>query len=126
MFKKLLPLLIMVPITMFASGCVEGETVESPVLSYDQSLKNGNGNGPVDCSLVLCYAVECPEGTSRHYTPSNCCGTCIPDSNNPDEGSCKNAQQCENAGLIHIQCVGSWSCDAGKCAYTCDTTAVTE
>lgn len=34
------------------------------------------------------------------------------------EGECRTPQDCE--GLIHIMCVGSWSCENGKCVYNCD------
>lgn len=98
------------------TGC-EGEVVEGPTLSYDQDLRT-TGAGHTDCSTVYCIAVECPEGFERHYTPNDCCGTCKP-INPSTEGYCNTASQCE--GLVHIQCVGDWTCEANACTYTCDT-----
>lgn len=75
------------------------------------------------CKLVLCAAVECPLGQHRQFTPGRCCGICVPDGPPaPADGGCKTAQDCE--GLIHIMCVGQWSCNAGECEYNCTTSTL--
>lgn len=84
---------------------------------------NGNGNAGA-CELVRCMQVECPEG-QRYREPNNgnCCGTCVgPEPAPVDEGYCEVPSDCD--GLIHIMCVGSWSCDSNQCVYTCDTSPV--
>ena len=72
------------------------------------------------CATVLCLAAECPAGYGRHFDPGHCCGRCIPDNATvaPPEGQCKSPTDC--GSLIHIMCVGSWSCTAGTCDYNCD------
>lgn len=81
------------------------------------------GKGPVDCSLVLCLAVECPQGFERIFPGNQCCGQCVPArKSTSEEGRCTTAADCSD--LIHIMCVGSWSCDSGYCAYTCDSEPV--
>jgi hypothetical protein len=81
------------------------------------------GSGPVDCSLVLCMAVACQDGWERIYTPNDCCGRCVPaKKSTSDEGRCQTVADCSD--LPHIMCVGAWSCDAGYCAYTCDSDPV--
>ena len=71
------------------------------------------------CSTIHCLAVACPDGYERVITPGRCCGVCVPrPGRDLPEGSCRTAADCD--GLIHIMCVGSWSCEAGRCAYECD------
>jgi hypothetical protein len=58
-------LALAVPVAL-AAGCADMEKdVQAPTLTYSQEL-NSTGNGPVDCSLVLCALVECPEGFEMH------------------------------------------------------------
>jgi hypothetical protein len=73
------------------------------------------------CAAVLCAAVACADGYVLKTTPGNCCGTCVraPKEEELPEGSCNTASDCE--GLVHIMCVGSWSCVENQCSYTCET-----
>jgi hypothetical protein len=103
-----------------STACVETDSVEAPTLTYGQELRAGGG-GPTDCSTVYCLTVECPDGFERRYTPNDCCGTCV-QINPSTDGYCNNAVQCE--GLVHIECVGDWTCDSHVCNYTCDTSEV--
>lgn len=100
-------------LALSACGTVE----QGPTLTYGE-LSEARQGGPVDCSLVYCLAVECPEGWERVYNgPNDCCGTCK-ELNPSDDGYCNNAAQCED--LVHIMCVGSWSCVDNACEYNCD------
>jgi hypothetical protein len=108
-----------------ACGGADDVEIQSPVLTYasaEQALRSPTADAHAqnrDCSLVLCLAVECPAGFTRHFTPAQCCGVCVGDPHAAlPEGSCSTPNDCE--GLVHIMCVGSWSCDAGSCSYTCD------
>ncbi|TNE86467.1 MAG: hypothetical protein EP330_22275 [Deltaproteobacteria bacterium] len=95
-------------------------TEQAPTLTYgDADLRQG---GPVDCSTVYCFAVECPEGFERVYNgPNDCCGTCK-EVKPSGAGQCNNVRQCENdADLVRLACVGSWDCVDNACVYTCDT-----
>jgi len=34
-------------------------------------------------------------------------------------GFCNVPQDCENQGLVHIQCVGNWVCEQNRCGWVC-------
>lgn len=81
------------------------------------------------CAAVRCAAPECAEGQQVLVTPETCCGSCIPAPKGRGQGAtggqgagdrCKTAAECDARDLPHIQCVGSWSCDQGRCKFNCD------
>jgi len=163
--RKSFPLIgligLVVALTAFAAGCVEGESSQPELLTYDAELNpNGQMCGGIagfqcpegqrclivddyadaagvcvgkkqwqDCSTVRCLQPICPEGFEPLATGKGCCDyicRATPnDGNGGDdlqEGQCRTAADCE--GLVHIMCVGSWSCDNGWCSYTCDSTTI--
>ncbi len=77
-----------------------------------------------DCSLVRCIGPDsCPAGQTYHAPKGkDCCGSCKGPDKSVDEGYCETAADCD--GLIHIMCVGSWSCDSNQCAYDCDVSTL--
>jgi hypothetical protein len=76
---------------------------------------------PDHCATTLCAQVRCRAGFRNHTPPGRCCGMCIPD-HEMNEGQCRTAADC--SGLIHILCVGSWSCVQNTCEYHCDGVAL--
>lgn len=73
-----------------------------------------------DCSLVRCPGPSiCQPG--EKWVPASgkqCCGKCV----GKPTGQCVTPKDCE--GLVHIMCVGSWTCENYTCAYVCDGVAV--
>jgi hypothetical protein len=71
------------------------------------------------CQYVKCVMPLCAEGWELFQGGNHCCPTCVRHGggNNLPEGQCKNVNDCD--GLIHILCLGNWSCDHGWCSYTC-------
>lgn len=110
--------------TILGLVCDEGYRCE-----YDGNYPDAGGKcvkeTPKDmCQYVKCMQVEsCPKGF--HVSRRGCCSVCVPNGNsNLPEGQCKTVKDCD--GLIHIMsgdvsvmCVGSWTCDAGYCKYSC-------
>ncbi len=101
--------LVLVAVTAF--GC----SVEAGVPDEGSTQTNEAAAKPASCDLVKCAA--CAAGYEMSPTPGNCC-RCVK-SKGPD-GSCTTPSDCD--GLVHIMCVGSWSCVANQCSYTCTTT----
>jgi hypothetical protein len=59
--------------------------------------------------------IRCPEGEwcDLAGTYPDASGTCRA------QGTCTDAADCEGQGMVHIQCVGTWSCDSGRCSFEC-------
>lgn len=73
----------------------------------------------VDCSAVRCAMPVCAEGFDAVPSGQGCCDYHCRRSHDdtPEVGACEVPSDCD--GLVHIMCVGEWSCDTGFCSYTC-------
>lgn len=77
-----------------------------------------------DCAAVKCSFPACEKGFEPVQVGGGCCNYKCKRTRDAgdDTGTCTQPSDCE--GLIHPLCVGSWSCQAGACAWACDSEPV--
>ncbi len=113
---KILSAMIAFPCLLYLSACDANTVSARSTLSH--------------CGAVQCPELHCRPGQTPTYVgPEPCCKKCVSRniavkkrtamSDRPEKhkGQCKVPADCKH--LIHIQCVGQWSCINEKCVYRC-------